>query len=68
MLRYAFHTLNLHRVHLTVNADNEAGIRAYKAAGFVDEGVARQHMFREGEYVDMRVMGVLRHEWESAQE
>lgn len=63
MLRYGFDTLNLNRVYLRVNADNEGGIKAYEAAGYVDEGLLRSHMFVEGEYRDMRMMGVLRDEW-----
>ena len=63
MLKYAFESLNLHRVYLRVNADNERGIRAYKAAGFVEEGVSRQHMYVEGKYLDMLQMAVLRTEW-----
>jgi RimJ/RimL family protein N-acetyltransferase len=64
MLRYAFKVLNLHRVYLRVNADNERGIKAYTAAGFQREGVLRQHIFVEGEYLDMVQMGVLRNEWQ----
>jgi RimJ/RimL family protein N-acetyltransferase len=63
-LRYAFDTLNLHRVYLRVNADNERGLRSYKAAGFVREGVQRAHIFVEGKYVDLVLMGVLRDEWQ----
>lgn len=62
-LRYAFNTLNLHRVFLRVNADNERGVRAYRAAGFVDEGVARQATFVQGKYVDQLLMAALRDEW-----
>lgn len=64
MLGYAFHTLNLHRVYLRALTSNEGGIKAYKAAGFRQEGVLRQHMFVNGEYVDMVQMGVLRDEWQ----
>jgi RimJ/RimL family protein N-acetyltransferase len=63
MLRYAFGTLNLNRVYLRVNADNERGIKAYTAAGFKEEGLLRSHMYVEGTYVDMVMMGVLREEW-----
>lgn len=63
MLRYAFHTLNLHRVYLRVNADNERGAKAYRAAGFVDEGRHRQAVFVDGKYVDVLLMGALRDEW-----
>jgi RimJ/RimL family protein N-acetyltransferase len=67
MLRYAFDTLNLHRVYLRVNADHEPGIRSYRAAGFKDEGVLRQAIFVDGKYVDLLLMGVLRDEWREAQ-
>jgi [ribosomal protein S5]-alanine N-acetyltransferase len=63
MLRYAFQTLNLHRVFLRVNADNERGVRAYEAAGYRREGVMRQAVFVDGAYVDQVVMSVLRPEW-----
>ncbi|MCA8914637.1 MAG: GNAT family N-acetyltransferase [Planctomycetes bacterium] len=63
MLRYGFDTLNLHRIYLRVNADNERGVRSYQAAGFKDEGVMRQHIFVDGKYVDLRMMAVLRDEW-----
>jgi RimJ/RimL family protein N-acetyltransferase len=63
MLRYGFDTLNLHRIYLRVNADNERGIRSYRAAGFKDEGTMRGHIFVDGKYVDLHMMGVLRDEW-----
>lgn len=63
MLRYAFNILNLNRVYLRVNADNERGVRAYRAAGFIDEGVARQAAFVHGRYVDQLQMAALRDEW-----
>ncbi|MBK8205816.1 MAG: GNAT family N-acetyltransferase [Planctomycetes bacterium] len=63
MLRYGFDTLNLHRIHLRVNADNERGIKAYRAAGFIDEGRQREASYVEGKYVDLVLMAVLRHEW-----
>lgn len=65
MLRYGFQALNLHRIYLRVNADNESGIKAYRAAGFKDEAVSRQDVFRAGQYVDSLHMAVLREEWEA---
>lgn len=65
MLNYAFNSLNLHRVYLRVDASNEKGVKAYEAAGFKHEGVAREAVFVDGAYVDQIVMAVLRHEWES---
>ncbi len=64
LVGYAFETLNLNRVWLTVYEYNPRGVRAYEKAGFRVEGRLRQECFREGRYWDTIVMGVLREEWE----
>lgn len=63
MLRYAFEERNLNRVELSVFADNERGIRAYKAAGFVLEGRNREAYFRNGAYHDGLRFAILRSDW-----
>lgn len=62
MVRHAFDTLNLNRVTLDVHADNERGLRAYARVGFVREGLFRQHTWREGRWIDVVSMAVLRDE------
>jgi L-phenylalanine/L-methionine N-acetyltransferase len=52
--------LNITRLELEVYADNEAAIRLYERFGFELEGTLRQHAFRDGKYVDARVMARLR--------
>ena len=66
MTGYGFATLNLNRVWLRVHEDNQRGIKAYEKVGFKREGVLRQHKYREGRYVDVVVMGILREEWQLA--
>lgn len=65
LLDYAFRLRNLRRVWLEVHAENERGIRAYRACGFVEEGRQREHMWLAGRYVDNVIMGVMREEWEA---
>ncbi|NKB82976.1 GNAT family N-acetyltransferase [Brucella grignonensis] len=51
--------LNLHRLDLTVFADNDHAIRLYQNFGFEHEGVLRSDAFRDGEFVDCIMMGRL---------
>ena len=62
-LQYAFDHLNLERVALRVQADNLRAIRAYEKAGFVREGCLRRDAYRDGAYVDVLCMGILREEF-----
>ena len=64
VLKFAFHELNLHRVQLTVFGYNERAISLYRKLGFVQEGVLREYLSRDGRRYDMLVLGLLRHEWE----
>ncbi|WP_369259505.1 GNAT family N-acetyltransferase [Streptomyces sp. R35] len=60
---HAFEQLGLHRVSLYVFAFNPRARRAYEKAGFVAEGVERQTLLHEGEWIDAVRMSVLAHEW-----
>lgn len=62
-LRFAFHTLNLHRVELSVYDFNPRARRAYEKAGFRLEGTRREALFREGLYHDIHLMAALRSEF-----
>ena len=63
LLGVAFEEMNLHRVFLRVDADNERAIRCYEKCGFQREGAMREVVFREGEYHDQLIMSVLRPEY-----
>lgn len=63
LVRWAFRTLNLHRVYLRVFEDNGPAIRCYEKVGFRLEGRQRQSRFQDGRYIDTLMMSVLRDEW-----
>jgi RimJ/RimL family protein N-acetyltransferase len=65
LLRYAFMEMNLNRVGLEVFSNNERAIASYKKVGFIHEGTVRDYIFRDGQYLDMHLMGMLRREWEA---
>lgn len=66
ILQFAFHELNLNRVGLDVIGYNDRAIHAYKKAGFIEEGRMRAAVYRDGEYTDRIIMGILRSDWEAA--
>jgi RimJ/RimL family protein N-acetyltransferase len=63
LLQHGFNTLNLHRIFLRVFSNNPRAVRSYEKAGFVHEGCMRQAEYRDGQYVDVLLMSVLRPEW-----
>lgn len=67
ILRFAFETLNLKRVSLTVFEYNERAVHSYEKCGFQSEGRLRQWMQRAGQRYDLIFMGILRKEWEALQ-
>jgi RimJ/RimL family protein N-acetyltransferase len=64
MLKHAFATLNLNRVRLRVHADNPRAIHVYEKCGFVQEGRQREALYKDGRYVDLIHMGILKSEWD----
>ena len=64
ILKFAFHELNLHRVQLSVFSYNERAISLYRKLGFVQEGVLREYLSRDGQRHDMLYFGLLQQEWQ----
>jgi len=62
-LKHAFETLKLHRVSLEVFAFNPRAIHVYEKVGFKREGVLRDALYWDSEYVDAIVMGILADEY-----
>ncbi|MCI1593646.1 GNAT family N-acetyltransferase [Heyndrickxia oleronia] len=63
MLQWGFNELDLNKIWLRVEVDNEKAIKSYKRIGYVEEGILRQDRLRNGEFVDRLRMSILRHEF-----
>ena len=68
LLRHAFAPvatggLGLHKVYLSVFAENVAARRAYAACGFREDGILRDDVYRGGSWHDQILMSVLEHEF-----
>ena len=66
MLRYAFETLNLNRVHLQADERNTRSCKAIAGIGAKYEGTLRQHMrLYDGFMRSTAVFSILKSEWGS---
>lgn len=63
LINYGFQQLNLHRISSTAFAFNERSIKLHKKVGFQEEGRLRQAFFKNGQYHDLILLGILREEW-----
>lgn len=66
LLGFCFDELNLHRVFLRVFDFNQRAIGSYLKCGFLEEGRLRQAFFRDGQYHDVVVMGLLAQEFQAS--
>lgn len=53
IIKYGFMKLNLHKIYLNVISSNKRANSFYEKYGFKKEGAFLQHMFINGEYVDL---------------
>ena len=70
VLRFAFHSLGLHRIEADVDPRNAASARALQPLGFQLEGFLRQRYFVGDDVQDSHIYGLLRtdapHAWADA--
>lgn len=60
-----FNDMNLNRLELQVYDFNHTAIHCYKKCGFVEEGRARQKIYRDGKYSDIIYMSILKSEYDT---
>lgn len=63
IVRHGFENLYLNRIMLTVSEKNIGAIKAYTKANFKNEGVMRQAFYRDSQFHDKIIMGILKEEW-----
>ncbi len=63
ILKHAFYDIHLNRIELTVLEDNEIAKRVYSKIGFKQEGIKRNAIFKNGDYINMIIMSILKNEF-----
>lgn len=63
IIEYGFNQLDLQKIYLKVFNDNLTAINLYKKLGFLEEGILRRDVLKEGEFKDVMMMSILKGEW-----
>ena len=59
LCKYGFEVLQLHKIFLYANSDNEGAIKTYESVGFRLEGRLRDELLRGEEFADRLYYGIL---------
>lgn len=60
---YIFEKLNLNKISLEVLENNTRAINLYKKLGFILEGVKREEVYKNYEYINSIIMSILKKEY-----
>ena len=58
IINHGFEKLNLYKIYLGVNAENSAAVGLYKKLGFIEEGVRKGQILRNGKRQDLVLMAI----------
>jgi len=60
ILNHAFNNMNLNRIELGVLESNTRALKLYEKIEFKREGVKKQSIYKNGKYVNMIMMAILK--------
>jgi RimJ/RimL family protein N-acetyltransferase len=64
IIKYGFEQLNLHRISSSTFSFNARSVKLHLKIGFKEEGRRHEVFFKNGEYCDEVMFGLLRKDWE----
>jgi len=64
IMKYVFDDLGYNKLCCEVLSFNQPVIHMHKSFGFQEEGIYRQHIMKNGEYVNVISLAILRSEWD----
>jgi diamine N-acetyltransferase len=60
ILNHAFNNMNINRIELEVLESNIYALKLYEKVGFKQEGIKRQSTYKNGKFVNMIMMSILK--------
>lgn len=67
MIEKVFGEMGMRKLNCEVLATNQAVIKLHKKFGFVEEGIRRQDVVKDGRRIDVCLLGLLSEEWQTKQ-
>ncbi|MHA2393343.1 MAG: GNAT family N-acetyltransferase [Promethearchaeota archaeon] len=63
LINYAFTELNLNKISASIHNPNQRSLRASEKLAFKEEGILKEQVYVDGEYVDEHRFSLLKKEW-----
>lgn len=63
LFRYAFDELRLNRINASALIHNTASLHVLKKVGFMQEGIKRQAIYKNGHFIDQIMFGILKEDY-----
>lgn len=63
VLNYAFEVLNLNKLCCEVFSFNDVVVKIHQKYGSKIEGIFKKHVYKNGQFLDIVCMGILKEEW-----
>lgn len=61
--KFAFNSLNLHKLKAGCYADNTGSAKAFERVGFKREGILKKQWFFKGKFMDETLLGLVNRDW-----
>ncbi len=63
LIKFIFEEVNMNKIKLNVFSFNSRAIACYKKVGFVEEGILKKELYRNGKYHDIILMSLFKEDW-----
>lgn len=64
LLKYCFNHLNMRKISCEVFAENKIAATLYQKLNFIQEGLLKEHIYKNGEFKDIQLMVLFKDKWQ----
>ena len=58
LIKFAFDEMNIRKIKALVFKENEPAIKLYKSCEFIEEGILKKEVYKNGEFKDVMIMAL----------